>query len=562
MLPNTIYYALRGVSASGRWVGRRAHGLRVSGGGGEIGMIRMLDLHAASCAGDTLVTLGLAGTIFFSVPAGEARGKVALYLLITMAPFALLAPLVGPLLDRFRHGRRYALAATMLGRAFLAWLISDYLFSFGLYPAAFGVLVLSRAYGVARSAAVPRLLPAGLGLSEAGARASVYGAVAGILVAPIGVVAVWIGPQWPLRIATVIFVIGMVIALRLPAPADSAPPESVPRIFTMPGRGTRKVLSNRLVTATIAGSAGLRLLFGFLTLYLAFAIRSRDLSGDFVGFTLGPVAALGVVGGALGGGSLLATGVGTRLRIRRPAQLQALALAAVAVSGVIAAAVYSLASVAMFCLVASAASGLSKLAADATIQERVDEEVRASAFAHSETLQMLAFVLGGALGLIPFGGRLGVLVAAAVAVATAVRAGLVAARLRRERLTGAAATEKMPGPAATPPAATPPAATATVSAPTPAAAPARQQEQRRRGWRSRSARDERGPRTDPATTRLTEPGAGTTTEPGVGTPAGAAPGLGDPHPTRVIERTDEDLPTYHLYRPGTPPNQSEPGTDG
>src|SRR6266700_1317568 len=108
--------------------------------------MRLLDLHAASCAGDALIAVGLAGTIFFQVPTGEARGKVALYLLITMAPFALLAPVVGPVLDRFRHGRRYALAATMLGRAFLAWLISDYIHGFGLYPAAFSVLVLSRAY--------------------------------------------------------------------------------------------------------------------------------------------------------------------------------------------------------------------------------------------------------------------------------------------------------------------------------------------------------------------------------------------------------------------------------
>ena len=59
-------------------------------------MMRLLDLHAISCAGDTLITIGLAGTIFFNVPLGEARSKVALYLLITMVPFALLAPVVGP----------------------------------------------------------------------------------------------------------------------------------------------------------------------------------------------------------------------------------------------------------------------------------------------------------------------------------------------------------------------------------------------------------------------------------------------------------------------------------
>jgi len=240
---------------------------RARGAANEAGMVRLFDLHALSCAGDTLIAIGLAGTIFFSAPLGEARSKVALYLLITMVPFALLAPVIGPLLDHFRHGRRYALAVTMLGRAFLAILISDHLHGFGLYPAVFGVLVLSRAYGVARSAAVPRLLPAGLGLSQVGARASVYGTFAGALVAPIGVAAFRFGPQWSLRVASVIFIVGMVIALRLPPRADSEPPEEVPRPFRAMlrlRRGPDRPLSGRLVIAALVGSASLRWLYGFL----------------------------------------------------------------------------------------------------------------------------------------------------------------------------------------------------------------------------------------------------------------------------------------------------------
>src|SRR3954452_23922481 len=204
---------LRGSVRGGAWATRRVGTARAKGAANEIGMIRLFDLHALSSAGDALVAIGLAGTIFFNVPLGEARGKVALYLLITMIPFAVLAPVVGPLLDHFRHGRRYALAVTMLGRAFLAYVISDHLFGWGLYPAAFGVLALSRAYGVPRSAAVPRLLPEGIGLSQAGARASVYGTFAGAIVAPIGLLAFKFGPQWPLRVSSIIFVIGMVVAL-------------------------------------------------------------------------------------------------------------------------------------------------------------------------------------------------------------------------------------------------------------------------------------------------------------------------------------------------------------
>ncbi|MFS8477462.1 MAG: MFS transporter [Micromonosporaceae bacterium] len=427
-----------GTARGGRWLARRVRAIRDRGAAGEVGMMRLLDLHAASCAGDTLVAIGLAGTIFFSAPLGEARGKVALYLLVTMVPFALLAPVVGPLLDNFRHGRRYALAATMLGRAFLAWLISDYIHGFGLYPAAFGVLVLSRSYGVARSAAVPRLLPARLGLSEAGARASVYGTLAGAAVAPLGAAAFTFGPQWPLRVASVIFLVGMVVALRLPPRADSDRPQTMPRILRLLRRPTNgeKALSGRLVLAAVAGSAGLRALYGFLLLFLAFAIKAGDLDPQFLTLRLRPEVAVGLVGAALGTGTFLATAVGTALRIRRPLAVQAAVLLVTAALTVLAALRFTLPMVAVMCLVAAIASGLAKLSVDASIQERVPEHIRASAFANAETLLMLAWVAGGAIGLIPFNGRVGVGVAAAVMVLAAARAVLVAARLRKERLNG------------------------------------------------------------------------------------------------------------------------------
>jgi len=430
---------LRGSLRGSMWATRRVGSARAKGAANEIGMVRLFDLHAISCAGDTLIAIGLAGTIFFNVPLGEARSKVALYLLITMVPFALLAPVIGPLLDHFRHGRRYALASTMLGRAFLAWLISDNLHGLALYPAVFGVLALSRAYGVARSAAVPRLLPEGIGLSQAGARASVYGTFAGALVAPIGLAAFWFGPQWSLRVAAVLFVVGMVISLRLPPLADSDPPEAVPRPFrTMLRlrRGEDRPLSGKLVVSTLIGSASLRCLYGFLLLYFAFAVKAGQLDTTFFGHELGSQAAVALVGGSLAVGTFLSTAIGTRLRIRRPTALQSSGLTITAGVGVLATIFYSLPMVALLALVASIFSGISKLAVDASIQERVPERLRASAFAHSETVLMIAWVIGGGVGIIPLDGRLGVGLAALFAVAAAVRAAIAATRLRSERLHG------------------------------------------------------------------------------------------------------------------------------
>ncbi|MEN3305115.1 MAG: hypothetical protein V7603_1317 [Micromonosporaceae bacterium] len=516
-LGKTVVYTIRGARASvrgstraGRWVTRRVIAVRDRGAAGELGMMRLLDLHAASCAGDTLVTMGLAGTIFFNVSAGEARSRVALYLLMTMAPFALLAPIVGPALDRFRHGRRYALALTMLGRAFLAWLISDYLGNFGLYPAAFGVLVLSRAYGVARSAAVPRLLPERLGLSEAGARASVFGTLAGAAVAPLGIAAFWLGPQWPLRVASIIFLMGMVVALRLPPRADSDPPETLPRVFSLPRRASMKVLSGRLVLSTMFGAVALRALFGFLTLFLAFAVRSGHLPTWLLGKHLHQTTALGVMAGALGVGSFLAMAVGTRLKIHRPALLQAGSLTFLAAVAVLAAGRFSLPTVALFCLVTAAASGLAKLALDATIQERLPETVRASAFAHSETALMLAWVLGGAIGLIPFSARLGLAIAAVAIALAAVRGVLLAGTLRKEKLRGAASGE-----------------VTGADAPTEAvgAAPAR-----------------------PAWTKLRSTKAKLRSTKAQGTSAAPAPRQ-EPRVTQTMERNESEPPGYHLYQP-------------
>ena len=400
----------------------RIRAYREADGQAETGMHRLIDLHAASCAGDALIAVALAGTVFFDVPVGEARSRVALYLLVTMAPFALLAPVVGPVLDRFPHGRRYALATTMLARGFLAYAIADRMDSLFLYPAAFAVLVMSRAYGVARSAVVPRLLPPGLSLVAAGARGSLAGTVAAGVIVPVGFLLSRFGPEWTLRLAALIFLVGMVLALRLPAQADSDEPETVPRIAGLLGRGRTPALTGTPVWCAVTASACFRALYGFLTLFFAFRTREDD-------FGVPAAVALGLVVGGLAVGSFAGTAIGTRLRLDRPLLLQCTALAITATCCLGAAvaygfAGYGLAAAVLLAVVAATGSGLAKLSVDAVIQKSVREENRASAFAHSETLLQLAFVAGGGLGLIPLGGPWGLLLAALLLLGGAVRVGL------------------------------------------------------------------------------------------------------------------------------------------
>ena len=122
---------------------------------------RLAEVQILHAAGDGMVAVALANTLFFAVPVGEARDKVALYLALTMAPFAVLSPLVGPWLDRRPGAYRVAILMGAAGRAILAVLLSTRTERLTLYPLAFGLLVLSRVHGVSRSALVPDALPPG-----------------------------------------------------------------------------------------------------------------------------------------------------------------------------------------------------------------------------------------------------------------------------------------------------------------------------------------------------------------------------------------------------------------
>src|SRR4051794_9634249 len=251
--------ALRGTARAARATARRVGAAAGAEGAGESGLSRVLGLNAVSAAGDALVLLSLATTVFFSVPVGEARSRVALYLAVTMLPFSVMAPVIGPLLDRFRHGRRYALALTFVSRAFLAWVMAGAVAGgkegFALYPAAFGHLVASKAYGVARAAATPRVLPAGLSLVTANSRVLLGGIAAVTVVTPLGVGLMRLtGPEWSLRLAFVVFAVGAALALALPARVDSTAGEVRAALTTE--RGSTDGLPEGFTAGDGGGSAG------------------------------------------------------------------------------------------------------------------------------------------------------------------------------------------------------------------------------------------------------------------------------------------------------------------
>ena len=178
--------AVRSGARAGATATRRTGGVvhRVTGasGAGRTGLSTLIELTAAGGAGDAFVAVSLAGTIFFSTSVDQARGRVVLFLLVTMAPFAVLAPFIGPALDRMQQGRRYLLAGTLLARGLLCWGMSAAIHNpVTLLPAAFGILVLQKAYGVLRASVTPRLLPAEISLVTANARSQLFTLTASML---------------------------------------------------------------------------------------------------------------------------------------------------------------------------------------------------------------------------------------------------------------------------------------------------------------------------------------------------------------------------------------------
>jgi len=365
-------------------------------GAGESGLSRLLELHAFNTAGDAAITVSLAGTLFFTVPTDEARGQVASFLLLTMLPFAVVAPLIGPFLDRFRRGRRWAIGATLAIRAFCAWVAAGAVAneSAALFPAALGCLVASKAYGVTRASAVPRLLPESFTLVKANSRISLTGTAAAAISAPLAVGLAAIGAEWTLRYAFVLFLGGTVLAILLPSRVDSSEGEEDVEL-TNGRRGRRGMGITRAVVTALRCNAGLRFLSGFLTMFMAFVLRSHP----FPGWDDRVTILMGLVIGAAGAGSTLGVLLGSVLKARKPELVVIIVLLIDTGVVLLAAVSYTLLTAVALGLTVGLCQSLGKLSLDALIQRDVRESVRTSMFARSETLLQLAWVIGGFTGL-------------------------------------------------------------------------------------------------------------------------------------------------------------------
>jgi len=134
-----------------------------------------------------MVAVALANSVFFNVSEKAAQSDVALSLALTVAPFAVVGPLLGPMVERVRGGRRAIALASALGRGACCFFMAFWVHSLLLFPVAFFTLVFSKLYLVTKAALVPGTVERPDQLVLANSKLSVGGSLAGMVAGSFGV---------------------------------------------------------------------------------------------------------------------------------------------------------------------------------------------------------------------------------------------------------------------------------------------------------------------------------------------------------------------------------------
>lgn len=280
---------------------------------------RLALVHVFMMAGDTLVTVSLAGSLFFSVSPTEAKSKVLLYLLLTIAPFAVVSPVLGPLIDRSANGRRILIAISAGLRAMLCWLMATHLDSLWLFPLAFFLLVFSKLYVVTRGTLVPEMarsdqlrqhagivgdagwpnqaLASESGYAGFNAQLTLLGTLIGLIAGSVGAgILKGIGAPAVLVAASGVYLAAMVASARLRRSTATLRDEVAGLSQSERDRHALNPLGDTEVAWGLAAAALMRFTVGFATFLLAFGLRRESAGLGWYAFALG-LSGVGSLGG-------------------------------------------------------------------------------------------------------------------------------------------------------------------------------------------------------------------------------------------------------------------------
>ncbi len=366
---------------------------------------RLAITHAAMMGGDAAMLVALADSLFLSIDPSAARGRVLLFLIISFAPFLVIAPLIGPVIDRAAGGRRAVIQLIAAARIGLAVLMAMFIDNLALFPLVLVALVLQKAYLVSKQALVPSVVRTEAELVEANSKLGVIAGLTGV----VAIVPAALLQLTPLRgggtlvYSGLIFAVALVSASRLPAEVVAAKPEQAVE---------RRQLHSRRLRLAAAAMVMLRAGTGFLFFHLAFWLRTQP------GGTLWFVVAVGLSAFATMVGNFLAPAIARRLREE---QMLVGALGLSAVSGIIAAVLGGPAAGAFLAAMLNLAGAVGRLAFESIVQRDAPEANRGRAFAKFETHFQFAWAVAGLIPVIVvIPGAIGFLVVGLVSAAALV----------------------------------------------------------------------------------------------------------------------------------------------
>lgn len=339
---------------------------------------RLSITHAAMMAGDAAMVVALADSLFFSIPTGDARDRVLLFLVVSFAPFLLIAPLIGPVLDRIAGGRRTVIQLAACARIVLAILMALLFDNLALFPLVFAALVLQKTYLVSKSAIVPSVVRTERDLVEANSKLGLIAGLIGfVAVIPAGLLQLTLGSAATLTYAALIFGVALYASTFLSADvvasdvADEA--EKV------------QLHSTSVLVGSIAMML-LRAIVGFVLFMLAFWLRGQDAGTTKFGLALG-LAAVGTV---------IANASATLIRSRAREETMLLAgLGLSCVAGFAAAVIGSVPAMIGLAFAVNLAAAVGRLGFEAMLQRDAPQANRGRAFASFETRFQLAWAMAG-----------------------------------------------------------------------------------------------------------------------------------------------------------------------
>jgi MFS family permease len=365
---------------------------------------RLAITHALMMGGDAAMVVALADSLFFDIDLDAARSRVLLFLVLGFAPFLVVAPLIGPLIDRVAGGRKFVIEVVALSRVVLTLLMAQYLDALVLFPLVFASLVLQKTYAVSKSAIVPSTVRSDVELVEANSKLGLIAGITGaVAVVPAGILLKVIGAPATLVYGALLFVGAFVAATRLSS--DVVAPDAADAVEAT------ELHSSNIELAAIAMTV-LRGLVGFTFFHLAFWLRSQDQG------TLWFAAVVGVSALA----AMLGNAVASRLRTRvREETMLTTALLVCAGAGLIVGALGGPLGAVVLAAVLNLMAALGRLNFESIVQRDAPDANQGRAFAGFETRFQLAWAVGAFVAVaLEVSGSIGFLIVGAVAVAASI----------------------------------------------------------------------------------------------------------------------------------------------